>query len=156
LPPPGLTGDYRQNTLPPITVHSPPHMSQSENTMSRASTLRICSFPPINSYPPPLPSPVGTDISRSSSYQGAPSLVSDNQSNYSISPKTMPSPRPEPLVHQTKSPQLWHDYSRPNSAMDTHAVVLGGGSDKSENTYLAPVRSATPKDSRMNVSSLLG
>ncbi len=43
----------------------------------------------------PLISPLATEASHAASPDRAPSLVSDNQSTYSISPKTAPSPRPD-------------------------------------------------------------
>lgn len=43
----------------------------------------------------PLISPNPTEISNAPSLDRAPSLMSDNQSIYSISPKTAPSPRPD-------------------------------------------------------------
>jgi hypothetical protein len=47
------------------------------------------------SHEPALISPVATEVSQAPSLDRAPSLVSDNQSNCSISPKTVPSPRPD-------------------------------------------------------------
>ena len=43
----------------------------------------------------PLVLPLATEVSHAASPDRAPSLVSDNQSTYSISPKTAPSPRPD-------------------------------------------------------------
>ena len=47
------------------------------------------------SYEAALISPVATEVSHAPSLDRAPSLVSDNHSNCSISPKTVPSPRPD-------------------------------------------------------------
>jgi len=51
-------------------------------------------LPPLHTLEPPMPSPAATEVSHTSSGQQAPSLISDNQSNCSISPKTTSSPRP--------------------------------------------------------------
>ncbi|KEF59406.1 uncharacterized protein A1O9_04250, partial [Exophiala aquamarina CBS 119918] len=64
-------------------------------------------LPPLQYLERPISSPAATEASHTSSNQQAPSLISDNQSNYSISPKTIPSPRPG--LHALKAPssQLW-------------------------------------------------
>ena len=56
----------------------------------RGSDVDTYRLPPIHYQEQPALSPAGTDDSRASSAQQAPSLISDNQSNCSISPKTIP------------------------------------------------------------------
>jgi hypothetical protein len=53
----------------------------------------------------PLISPLGSEAS----FAQAPSLVSDRHSSYSISPKTIPSPRPNMLAPIDTRTQSWHD-----------------------------------------------
>jgi Myb-like DNA-binding protein FlbD len=54
-----------------------------------------------------LVSPIATEVSRALSLDRAPSLVSDNQSNCSISPKTVPSPRPDMPAPIDTDIQAW-------------------------------------------------
>lgn len=63
----------------------------------------------------PLPSPAATEASHVSSNHQAPSLVSDNQSNCSISPKTLPSPRPGLPAPKAPNTQLWSESHHPDS-----------------------------------------
>lgn len=65
----------------------------------------------------PLPSPAISDFSQAVSTKPAPSLISDTQSNYSISPKTMVSPRLNayptdsvPLSWYKSGPPQCYDY----------------------------------------------
>ena len=51
--------------------------------------------PPSRKYDAPLVSPTPTETSQAPSMDRAPSLVSDHNSNSSVSPKTMHSPRPD-------------------------------------------------------------
>ena len=60
-------------------------------------------------------SPAGTEYSVGPSFHQAPSLVSDNQSHYSISPKTMSSPRPAMLAPIDTSNHNWYAEQRRNS-----------------------------------------
>lgn len=78
-------------------------------------------LPPIQYLERPIPSPAATEASHTSSSQQAPSLISDNQSNCSISPKTIPSPRPG--LHALKGPstQLWDNPSR-DQTLDHHSL----------------------------------
>lgn len=57
----------------------------------------------------PLISPMGSEASFSIGQ--APSLVSDRHSSYSISPKTIPSPRPSMLAPIDTRSQLWQDHA---------------------------------------------
>jgi Myb-like DNA-binding protein FlbD len=72
-------------------------------------------LPPLNCSDTAAPSPVTTTSSRASSHQPAPSLVSDNQSNCSISPKTVTSPRPGSHSQHIPPVELWADLERRNS-----------------------------------------
>ena len=58
-------------------------------------------------HEPTLISPVPTELSHAPSLDRAPSLVSDNQSNCSISPKTVPSPRPDMPAPIDTDIQAW-------------------------------------------------
>ena len=60
---------------------------------------------------PPLVSPIGSEWSRPPSLRQAPSLVSDNLSTYSVSPKTVPSPRPGIPTAIDTNLNDWKEYS---------------------------------------------
>jgi Myb-like DNA-binding protein FlbD len=72
-------------------------------------------LPPLNCAETAAPSPADTTSSRASSRPPAPSLVSDNQSNCSISPKTVTSPRPGSHSQHMPPVELWADLERRNS-----------------------------------------
>lgn len=78
-------------------------------------------LPPLNFVEPPAPSPAESALSRTSSHQPAPSLISDNQSTCSISPKTVTSPRPDMPTSKIPSMEAWPDLRRRNST-----GVIGG------------------------------
>ncbi|KAH0837285.1 hypothetical protein AYO21_09992 [Fonsecaea monophora] len=82
---------------------------------SWSPTRLECQLPPLNWHEAPVPSPAATEASQGSYPQQAPSLVSDNQSNCSISPKTVTSPRPGGIVGQLPSIDLWPEMHRRNS-----------------------------------------
>ena len=64
----------------------------------------------------PALSPAATDCSNLPPAHHAPSLISDNQSHCSISPKTVSSPRPSlPAPIDTSTPGLWNADQRRNS-----------------------------------------
>ncbi|KAJ9647664.1 hypothetical protein H2204_000294 [Knufia peltigerae] len=123
-----------------------PHPSHHQGTTFAPSLPRFQSCPPAPSIPrtdwhhlpplthlePPILSPAATDVSHTSSNcQQAPSLVSDNQSNCSISPKTIPSPRPGMQSSNTLPVQLWSEMQqqRPYSRGSYHHDG-GVGSDR--------------------------
>jgi Myb-like DNA-binding protein FlbD len=105
-------------TLPRPYYHAPPTLHSSNG-----SSMDL-----------PLISPMGSETSFSVCQ--APSLVSDRHSSYSISPKTIPSPRPTMLAPIDTRAQLWHDYelrrreslpmvqSKPSPAGDSYASAI--------------------------------
>ncbi|KAK5056206.1 hypothetical protein LTR84_012759 [Exophiala bonariae] len=124
-------------------------------------------LPPIQYLERPIPSPAATDVSHASPTQQAPSLVSDNQSNCSISPKTVPSPRPAINAVKGLPAQIWDNSPREET--------LDACSPKERPRTLSPVESsllraqnstlkgedhgvanAQKGDHRMTLSRLLG
>ncbi|EHY60529.1 myb-like DNA-binding protein FlbD [Exophiala dermatitidis NIH/UT8656] len=75
--------------FPPSESNSYPSVESVPS--KRRPEWQLPSLYPIESS---IHSPAATDISHASLHQQAPSLVSDNQSNCSISPRTISSPRP--------------------------------------------------------------
>ena len=93
------------DSLPSPLLHDPlPSLRQLEGANIQ--------LPPLQYLERPIPSPAATEASNISSNQQAPSLISDNQSNCSISPKTIPSPRPGLHTAEKSSAQLWDNSSR--------------------------------------------
>ncbi|KIW66828.1 hypothetical protein PV04_06122 [Phialophora macrospora] len=70
---------------------------------------------PLNFLDPPAPSPAATEVSQASSHQQAPSLISDSQSNCSISPKTVTSPRTGMAATKVPSMDIWPEMQRRDS-----------------------------------------
>lgn len=83
-------------------------------------------LPPLNCVEAPAPSPAATEVSHVSSNQQAPSLVSDDQSNCSISPKTITSPRPGMTATNVPLIQPWLELHRRNSTGTYHGENLDG------------------------------
>jgi len=50
-------------------------------------TIQSPTYPPLRGMELPLHSPAGSEVSRTESYEGAPSLISDNGSAFSVSPR---------------------------------------------------------------------
>ncbi|KAI1618457.1 myb-like DNA-binding protein FlbD [Exophiala viscosa] len=158
-------------------------------------------LPPLTHTEAPLPSPAGTEASHVSSHTQAPSLVSDNQSNCSISPKTLPSPRPGLPAPRSPTMQIWPETYRPESSGMESTLRLGSAErredavepqlafaksaftalngtnrptlprpqsygqsaatspkpgDIKSATQRPPPKSPSEKDTRMNLSSLIG
>jgi Myb-like DNA-binding protein FlbD len=70
---------------------------------------------PLHFLDPPAPSPAATEASHASSHQQAPSLISDSQSNCSISPKTVTSPRTGMAATKVPSMDIWPEMQRRDS-----------------------------------------
>ncbi|EXJ90988.1 hypothetical protein A1O1_04095 [Capronia coronata CBS 617.96] len=86
---------------------------------------------PLHPSEGPLNSPAATESSQASLNQQAPSLVSDNQSNCSISPKTVTSPRAGMPAPQDLTVQMWPELC-PNRSSGTHHE---GKQDRREKTW---------------------
>jgi len=97
---------------------SPPHTQPFQKPVEHAPRLQQYPaddrFGPASlqlgsrrSCEPALVSPIPTEASHAPSLDRAPSLVSDNQSNCSISPKTVPSPRPDMPAPIETDIQAW-------------------------------------------------
>ena len=105
------------------------HMHRSNALESRPSYQAEWSLPRIHSTDRPAISPAATDNSVSASLQRAPpSLISDNQSHSSISPRTISSPRhgmPAPI---DTSSYCWTGSQRPGdyNALPTAGKPFGG------------------------------
>lgn len=123
-------------------------------------------LPPLQYQERPIPSPAATEASHTSSNQQAPSLISDNQSNCSISPKTIPSPRPG--LHALKAPsaQLWDNSSRAEAfnayspygtarPLSPYEPVLKHNKNETSMEDDRSPDNAKNKDDRMTLSRLL-
>ncbi|KIX01851.1 uncharacterized protein Z518_09578 [Rhinocladiella mackenziei CBS 650.93] len=123
---------------------------------ARSAERRDWQLPPLN-FEPPVPSPAATEISHTSSNQQAPSLVSDNQSNCSISPKTIPSPRPRMPATSAPTVQLLSDMSGRSSTGHFTEGKIDGTEQRRDDVYMqtcSPVGSAELSPS--NVVALPG
>ena len=126
--PPGLRPALSFDTRSaPTSVHNTPDPF-SLRSLHNQSTQQNLRPPPLesrHSYPAewPLPrpqalepsaiSPSATEFSSLPPAHQAPSLVSDNQSHYSISPKTVSSPRPGlPAPIDTSNVRTWEHVQR--------------------------------------------
>jgi Myb-like DNA-binding protein FlbD len=102
----------------PGPISSPPHTQLLQKPVEHAPRLQR--YPPDDRFgpaslqlgsqrscEPALTSPIPTEASHAPSLDRAPSLVSDNQSNCSISPKTVPSPRPDMPAPIETDIQAW-------------------------------------------------
>ena len=91
--------------LPPVTSTLPGQTSLLESSkgygdFSRPKYLHSMLRP----FEPPLPSPAVTEFSHAPSMDRAPSLISDHNSSNAISPRTVPSPRPDlPALLDTRA-----------------------------------------------------
>lgn len=86
---------------------------------SRSTDRAEWQLAPLCSIEAPIHSPAATESSHGSHNQQAPSLVSDNQSTCSISPRTVTSPRPGLPAPKDLTMQTWPQIRRTN-ATDTH------------------------------------
>ena len=106
---------------------------------------------PHRQYEPPLISPAATELSHAPSLDRAPSLVSDTQSNCSISPKTVPSPRPNMPAPIDTHAQTWqgHDVFRRDSA--PNLVHHRGTQSKShlDEGYVSAIPQSAASDSKL-------
>lgn len=81
-------------------------------------------LPPIQYLERPIPSPPASETSHASPTQYAPSLISDTQSNCSISPKTIPSPRPALHAVQGLPAQIWDNQPREDTNKTDDRMTL--------------------------------
>ncbi|KIW95665.1 uncharacterized protein Z519_04250 [Cladophialophora bantiana CBS 173.52] len=130
-----------QPTLSPLQPHSAAGNLPSPREMpllglqNWSPSRSECQLPPLNWTEAPVPSPAATEASQGSFNQQAPSLVSDNQSNCSISPKTITSPRPGGTVSKLPSMELWPEMQRRNSTGNYPDAEIDGtwkGRDKDD------------------------
>jgi hypothetical protein len=99
-----LSSPPRAQSLRQIMENAPRLQQYSPESRFSPSSLRLVSQ---RSHEPALISPVGSEASQAPSLDRAPSLVSDHQSNCSISPKTVPSPRPDMPAPIDTDVQAW-------------------------------------------------
>lgn len=100
------------------TLHPPPapHGMRPSTLESRHSYPSQWQLPRVHEVEQPAVSPATTDFSSLPPANQAPSLISDNQSHYSISPKTVSSPRPSlPAPIDTSTTRVWNPDVRRNS-----------------------------------------
>ena len=103
-------------------------------------------LPPLNRLEAPAHSPAATEVSQTSSHQPAPSLVSDNQSNCSISPKTVTSPRPGMPTSKVPSMEVWPELQRRNSTGNYPEDEIGVVPVRRQGDDLQMYRSAGYRD----------
>ena len=131
---------------------SPNPYSSSSNLLSTRGTtlpkLPIWSsvrpeyqLPPLNCLDPPANSPAATEVSQASSHQPAPSLISDNESNSTISPKTITSPRLGMTASEVPSMEAWPEMQRRNTTGNYMEHEMGSNQlrpyEDDSRTYLA-------------------
>lgn len=92
-----MHGGYPEHLPVPSTLPRPYYHAPQTLHFSHGSSVDL-----------PLISPMGSEASFSMGQ--APSLVSDRHSSYSISPKTIPSPRPNMLAPIDTRTQSWHEH----------------------------------------------
>ncbi|KIW56337.1 hypothetical protein PV05_05003 [Exophiala xenobiotica] len=113
-------------SLPPQSRSLPPSLPRLHSFPAGPGLDRYeRQLPPPHYIEAPIPSPAATEASHASSNQQAPSLISDNQSNCSISPKTLPSPRPG--THSSNAPSV-QGWSEPQ-CLERAGSYQGGKSD---------------------------
>ncbi|KIY00935.1 uncharacterized protein Z520_03601 [Fonsecaea multimorphosa CBS 102226] len=115
-----------------------------------------CQLPPLNWSEAPVPSPAATEASQGSYPLQAPSLVSDNQSNCSISPKTVTSPRPGGTVGKLPSIDLWPEMHRRNSTGNYPDAEIDGSWKSRSEQDSQPYRSAERAGSVPEITVGLG
>lgn len=152
------------------------HAARSSPLHSRPSSQTEWTLPRIQNLEASAISPAATECSSAPSLQQAPpSLISDNQSHYSISPKTVSSPRPGmPAAIDTS--HYWSGSHRSLGSLPTpgpskffhgdEGYVSALPSSSTETKHLLfpidpilkrdrALPSPTERDTRMNVASLL-
>lgn len=132
LPRPELRGPpnfLEAHSAPPSSTTSPhPHVPPARQVSPDQQRLRPPHLESRHSYPSqwssssrtqldyPAISPAASEFSTLPSAHQAPSLISDNQSHYSISPKTVSSPRPTlPAPIDTSNARIWYSDQGRNS-----------------------------------------
>ncbi|RVX66371.1 hypothetical protein B0A52_09979 [Exophiala mesophila] len=143
---------------------SPVHLEDHPRPPS-LPPIRGFRLPPISHSDLPAPSPTTTDDSTTFPWI-PPSLISDNLSNYSISPKTVPSPRPvldgskDTTTDATDAPETGKELPRPCEVRGRLAdsppwpVHMSDGRGQPHENHDQTGR-ARAKDHRITVSSLL-
>lgn len=101
----------------------------------------------------PLTSPLAAGVSHAPSPDRAPSLVSDNQSNYSISPKTAPSPRPDMPAPIETDIQAWAQQlsQRRESAANILPQINSQGKVHPDEGYVSALPHSALLDSRLSL-----
>lgn len=127
-----------------LSVQTPSESCRLPNLFSSASRPPPLLLLPAlgRQFEPPMISPVNSEYSAPPPLERAPSLVSDHNSNSSISPKTMHSPRPElPAPIDTRSYTLRRGSS--------HSIVTPGTSYNGDEGYV----SAHPQSASIEAKS---
>lgn len=142
LPNPPQAQSLRQTVenAPRLPQHSPEHR------FGPSSLLLVSP----RSHEPALISPAATEVSQASSLDRAPSLVFDNQSNCSISPKTVPSPRPDMLAPIDTDVQAWARelFDRRDSAPNILSHSKSQGKVHTDEGYVSALPQSAVSDSK--------
>jgi Myb-like DNA-binding protein FlbD len=134
-------------TLRQIVEHAPRSQHYPLNDRLAPGPLLLNSQ---YSHEPALISPAATEVSQAPSLDRAPSLVSDNQSNCSISPKTVPSPRPDMPVPIDTDIQAWASQlsNRRDSSSNILSQSKGQGKVPTDEGYVSALPQSAVLDSK--------
>ncbi|KAJ9610027.1 hypothetical protein H2200_006357 [Cladophialophora chaetospira] len=153
---------YPQHANSPRSMHHPNSssiLSPGGNLLPRLHTWPSgpsdYRLPPLNLVEPAAPSPAATEASHTSSHQQAPSLISDNQSACSISPKTVTSPRPGMPTSKVPSMETWPEMHRRNSTGNVIDDEMEGRNLQRHEHDLQTHRSAGSQDRLFEKVALL-
>lgn len=153
----GEHGDLRRRPLSPLYPEGHPRTASLPPI--RGIDVDRYRLPPIQQLEQPAPSPAATDDSQTSSHQAAPSLISDNQSSCSISPKTVPSPRPVLSGSKETATGAWKELPRPcelrGHLPDFPPASMSDDRGRPHSHNDQTGRMSRAKDHRMTVSSLV-
>ncbi len=119
------TSFLRRLQPPPSHGLRPPPLEHRSSSHSDWHIPRLQEAPAI--------SPAATEYPNTPSLHQAPSLISDNQSHYSISPKTISSPRPSMPAPIDTSNQYWYAEQRRNS----HVSYRQNGKGSQDEGYVS-------------------
>jgi Myb-like DNA-binding protein FlbD len=149
----------------PRPIPSSPHAKPLPNTVEHAPRLQQCppddrfgpaslQFTSQRSCEPALISPISTEVSHAPSLDRAPSLVSDNQSNCSISPKTVSSPRPDMPPPIETDIQAWarQQSDRRNSASNVLSNSRGQSKVYPDEGYVSALPHSAISDNKAFLS----
>ena len=147
---------FASHSAPPTAQNTPdPFSLRSLHPQPQHSSLRPPPLESRHSFPvdwqPSAISPAATEFSSIPSAHQAPSLISDNLSHYSISPKTVSSPRPSlPAPIDTSTARIWNSDQRRQSWAPYSAENKYYNHDEGYVSALPPPTAVEHSHSRMS------